>query len=36
MVKRLKNPVKVLNESIRVNYDVLKGLNGGSKKTRKQ
>jgi len=36
MAKCRKDPVAVLHESIRENYVVLKGLNGGSKRKKKQ
>jgi hypothetical protein len=35
MAKCRKDPVAVLHESIRENYAVLKGLNGGSKRKKK-
>jgi hypothetical protein len=35
MAKSHRDPIEVLHESIRENYEVLKGLNGGSKKARK-
>lgn len=35
MAKSRKDPIKVLHDSIRDNYEILKGLNGGSKKLKK-
>lgn len=35
MAKSDRDPIKVLHESMRDNHEILKGLNGGSKKTRK-
>jgi hypothetical protein len=34
MAKCRKDPIKVLDESIRDNHEILKGLSGGSKKVR--
>jgi hypothetical protein len=36
MAKCRRDPVEVLHESVRANHEILKGLNGGSKKVRKQ
>jgi hypothetical protein len=36
MAKSSKDPIKVFHESIRENYVALKGLNNGSKKTKKE
>jgi hypothetical protein len=35
MARCHKDPIQVLHESMRENHEVLKGLNGGSKKVRK-
>jgi hypothetical protein len=35
MAKRHRDPIEVLHESMRDNHEILKGLNGGSKKIRK-
>jgi len=35
MAKCRRDPVEVLHESVRANHEILKGLNGGSKKVRK-
>jgi hypothetical protein len=35
MAKCHRDPLEVLHESMRDNHEILKGLNGGSKKIRK-